>query len=167
MIACLDVNYSDTVAYAAAVTFHNWSDANAAEEKIIHVHNVEPYKSGQFFRRELPCLIKILQTLPPMKTVIIDGYVWLDGVSKLGLGAFLYQALNEQIAVVGVAKTKLHGADQAYKVLRGNSIRPLFVTAAGIQPELAAEHVRSMHGKYRIPTLLARVDYLCRHGQVA
>jgi len=47
-------------------------------------------------------------------------------------------------------------------VLRGDSRRPLYVTAAGLDPAAAALHVRSMHGPFRIPTLLKRVDQLCR-----
>lgn len=69
---------------------------------------------------------------------------WLDGVSKPGLGAHLYQALDGQVAVVGVAKTKLQGADRACEVIRGASRRPLFVTAVGIPPELAAGYVRQI-----------------------
>lgn len=167
MIACLDVSYHNDVAYAAAVIFRNWPDANAVDEKVIRIPDVQPYEPGRFFRRELPCLLAVLKTLLPIHSAIIDGYVWLDGVSKPGLGAHLYQALDGQVAVVGVAKTKLQGADRACEVIRGTSRRPLFVTAVGLPPELAAEYVRSMHGKYRMPTLLARVDYLSRHGQAA
>jgi deoxyribonuclease V len=47
-------------------------------------------------------------------------------------------------------------------VLRGGSARPLYVTAAGLSADEAARRVRDMHGPYRIPTLLKRVDQLCR-----
>jgi deoxyribonuclease V len=97
--------------------------------------------------------------------VIVDGYVWLDGSGKPGLGGHLFQALGERVTVVGIAKTPLHGADGAHEVLRGSSQRPLFVTAAGIPADVAAEHVRAMHGAHRIPTLLSRVDALCRRGE--
>jgi deoxyribonuclease V len=163
MLACLDVNYHETIGVAAAVTFRDWSDASAVDEKVLQLSDIQPYQPGQFFRRELPCLLAVLKTLPPVEIVIVDGYVWLDRASKPGLGGHLYHALKERVAVVGVAKSRFHGADAASEVTRGESRRPLFVTAAGMQAELAAEFVRSMHGKYRIPTLLARADYLCRH----
>ncbi len=162
MIACLDVDYRDGGAYAAGLAFLNWSDASPATEKVILVEAVHPYQPGQFFRRELPCLLVVLRELPPVSVVIVDGYVWLDGVSVAGLGAHLYQALAGRVAVVGVAKTRFAGAGAAVEVVRGRSTRPLFVTAAGMSTQRAAERVRSMHGPNRIPTLLKRVDFLCR-----
>jgi deoxyribonuclease V len=63
--------------------------------------------------------------------------------------------------VVGVAKRPFRGAP-ALEVLRGASARPLYVTAIGIDAAHAADGVRRMHGAHRIPTLLTRVDRLCR-----
>jgi deoxyribonuclease V len=163
MIACLDVAYGNAAGYAAGVTFCRWADANPVEERVVQVSNVQAYEPGQFFRRELPCLMAVLKGLPPMDLVIVDGYVWLGDSNKPGLGAHLYQALGERTAVVGVAKTKFEGAESASEVVRGRSTRLRFITAAGMSPECAAEHVRSMHGPYRVPTLLKRVDELCRH----
>jgi deoxyribonuclease V len=165
MIACLDVAYGYAAAYASGLTFERWVDANALEERVVQVSNVQAYEPGQFFRRELPCLLAILKVLPPVDVVIVDGYVWLGGANKPGLGAHLYQALGERTFVVGIAKTKFKGANSACEVVRGRSTRPLFITAAGMSPEYAAEHVRSMHGPYRIPTLLKRADVLCRKAQ--
>jgi deoxyribonuclease V len=162
MIACLDVDYREAAAYAAALAFHNWADATPATETVIPVVGVHPYQPGQFFRRELPCLLVVLRELPPVTVVVVDGYVWLDGVSVAGLGAHLYQALVGKIAVIGVAKTRFARAAAAVEVFRGRSTRPLFVTAAGMSAQKAAEHIRSMHGPNRIPTLLKRVDSLCR-----
>ncbi len=165
MIACLDVAYGDAEAHAAGVSFRNWTDAIPLEERVAAVAKVALCQPGQFFRRELPCLLAVLRVLPPVDVVIVDGYVWLGAGNHPGLGAHLYQALGEHTAVVGVAKTRFKGADFAREVVRGRSTRPLFITAAGMSPEYAAEHVRSMHGPYRMPTLLKRVDSLCRHAQ--
>lgn len=164
MIACLDVDYRETEACAAAVTFLDWGDASSREERVVRIPDVQPYEPGQFFRRELPCLLEVLKTLPELSTIIIDGYVWLDGASKPGLGAHLHEALGGSVPVIGVAKTSFKGSDFARQVIRGASIKPLFVTAAGMDVQLAAEWIRSMHGPYRIPTLLSRVDHLCRNG---
>jgi deoxyribonuclease V len=163
MIACLDVDYRDAVACAAGVTFRDWRDADTVDERVIYVGAVEPYAPGQFFRRELPCLLAILRALPPVRVVVVDGYVWLDGAAKAGLGAHLYHALAEQIPIIGVAKTRFRGAEGACELIRGESRRPLFITAAGMETECAAEHVRAMPGRHRIPRLIARADYLCRN----
>jgi len=96
--------------------------------------------------------------------VIVDGYVWLDANGTPGLGGHLYEALAGKVTVVGVAKTVFRGAGWAIPVTRGSSAVPLFVTAAGIDPKRAAEELKVMHGPYRLPTLLKRVDRLCRQG---
>lgn len=163
MIACLDVHYAETVAYAAAITFEDWTAATALEEKVVRVDDIQPYVPGEFYRRELPCLQAVLQALPPLEVVVIDGYVWLGG-SKPGLGAHLHQALGSAVAVIGVAKTKFASAEDACEILRGTSQRPLYITAAGMSEEQAAEHIRSMDGEHRTPTLLKRADFLCRNA---
>jgi deoxyribonuclease V len=164
MIACLDVHYRDPLGIAAAVTFGDWPDADALGERVVQVPEVAPYESGRFYVRELPCLLAVLETLPPLETVVVDGYVWLDAPDKPGLGGHLFHALGERVAVVGIAKTRLHGAAGVQEVLRGTSQRPLFVSAAGLSAEIAAEHVRTMHGEHRIPRMLSKVDALCRRG---
>jgi deoxyribonuclease V len=63
-----------------------------------------------------------------------------------------------------VAKSHSAGVQVARPVVRGTSRRPLWVTAAGIGPDTAADRVRGMHGPFRVPTLLKRVDHLCRQG---
>jgi hypothetical protein len=55
-------------------------------------------------------------------------------------------------------------SDFAERLFRGGSSRPLFITAAGIAPDIAAGYLRKMAGAHRIPTLLKRVDRLCRQG---
>jgi deoxyribonuclease V len=123
---------------------------------------VEPYQSGQFYRRELPCILAVLKSLPELaQVIIIDGYVWL-GDHRPGLGAHLYEALGQQVAVVGVAKTRFVRAEPVELVLRGRSRSPLYVTAVGMDLAEAASRIRTMHGSYRIPTLLKRVDQLSR-----
>jgi deoxyribonuclease V len=164
MIACLDVDYRDDAAFAAGIVFGDWPDANPLDEKIVRVTGIPPYQSGKFFRRELPCLLSILKVLPSVGVIIIDGYVWLDG--KAGLGAYLHRALEGRVTVIGVAKTKFRRASAARVVRRGCSTRPLFITAAGMSAEQAAECICSMHGPHRIPALLQRVDRLCRRAAI-
>jgi deoxyribonuclease V len=128
----------------------------------MQVSDVEPYQSGQFYRRELPCILAVLKSLSELpQAIIIDGYVWL-GEQQPGLGAYLYEALERRAAVIGVAKTRFLQAEPVELVLRGRSRSPLYVTAAGMDVAEAARHIRAMHGPYRIPTLLKRVDQLSR-----
>lgn len=162
MLASLDVSYRGDSALAAAVLFRSWIDTQPARELTIHIQPVAPYVPGEFYRRELPCLLAVLaQIEEPLETVVIDGYVWLSAEGKPGLGAHLYKALGHKMAVIGVAKTVFCGAP-AIAVQRGRALRPLYVSAAGISAETAAEHIHNMHGVYRIPTLLKRADELCR-----
>jgi len=53
----------------------------------------------------------------------------------------------------------------AVEVLRGNSARPLFITAAGMPLAQAAELTRRMAGPFRLPDALRRADLLARTGQ--
>jgi deoxyribonuclease V len=163
MFAAVDVDYDQTNARAACVLFREWTDEHAAFEHVLSATNVAPYEPGAFYRRELPVLQSVLAVAPhQFHTVIVDGYVWLDREhERAGLGAHLHAALDGRVAVIGVAKTKFEGAP-ATDVLRGSSLRPLYVTSVGTDHASAVSGVRSMHGAYRMPTLLRRVDALAR-----
>lgn len=164
MIACLDVDYRDLGAVAAGLWFRQWQDGASSAEVVLAVERVAPYRSGELYRRELPGLLAVLEQGPPAEIVVVDGYVWLDGERQPGLGAHLFRALGEKGAVVGVAKTRYSGATLAQELRRGTSRSPLSVSAAGMEAAEAARHIAEMHGPYRIPTLLKRVDRLCRQG---
>lgn len=122
----------------------------------------EAYEPGAFYRRELPLLLAVLARLPaPPDVLVIDGFVWLDGAGRKGLGAHLHEETG--IPVIGVAKTGFHEAERfSLPVRRGASDRPLFVTAAGLDPAEAAAWIARMHGAHRLPTLLSRADALAR-----
>jgi deoxyribonuclease V len=162
-LVCVDVDYRESVAVAAAVLFHAWGDESPAREVVVPIREVQPYVPGQFYRRELPCLLRVLGALATRpEVVVVDGYVWLGPENEPGLGAVLYEALSREAAVIGCAKTPFRGSTNGVEVIRGGSRSPLFVTAAGMDPTEAADHIRSMHGAWRIPTLLSRVDRLAR-----
>ena len=61
-----------------------------------------------------------------------------------------------------MAKNAYRGSAFAEAVVRGESKKPLYVTARGIDQTAAARWVEQMHGAYRIPTLLKLVDRLVR-----
>ena len=121
-----------------------------------------PTEPGHFYRRELPHLLRVLAGVQePLEAIIVDGYVWL-GADKPGLGAHLYEALCRAVPVIGVAKTPYVTTGPALPIVRGQSLRPLLITAIGMETATAAEHIRRMHGASRMPYLLTQVDRLSR-----
>lgn len=161
MILACDVDYRETEAVAAGVWFCGWSASQAETEVVATFGEVAPYQPGEFFRRELPCLLGVLARGPAADVVVVDGYVWL-GPGRAGLGAYLHAALDGRVVVVGVAKTRFAGATDTVRVCRGNSRAPLYVTAAGVSAAEAAGWVAGMHGPYRLPTMLKQADQLAR-----
>ena len=163
MIACIDVGYQEKSALAACVTISDWKASAPVASHSVVIQNVEEYVPGLFYKRELPCIEAVLHDLGARPDVIvIDGYVWLDAQGKKGLGAHLFELLNGAIPVIGVAKTSFATATNAIEVFRGQSSRPLWVTAIGTNEFDAAKLVRSMHGNHRIPTILTLVDRLSK-----
>ena len=167
-IAFLDVGYKGARARAACVLTESWESRSPGSIRVQDIEAVEAYEPGSFYRRELPCLLAILRALPSLpEIVVVDGYVWLASVGRPGLGAHLYDALGHGAAVVGIAKTAFAGAESCpavVRVLRGRSRSPLFVTAAGIDPDVAAQCVRRMAGNHRIPEIVKLTDRLSRGG---
>ena len=165
MIAITDVHYGEQQATAACVV-GDWSAEIAAREWTTTTSPIAEYQPGEFYKRELPCLVDVLAQadLDELEAIVIDGYVWLDGDSREGLGAHLWDALDRLVPIVGVAKNPFGDCSFATPVKRGDSERPLFVTAAGMSQSAAAARVEAMHGPYRVPTLLRRADQLCRGG---
>ena len=163
---CVDVDYRSDRVVAAAVGFHAWTDdAPAYERTKVSFEPPADYEPGSFYRRELPHLLAVLDDVPePITadtTIVIDGYVWLDAGAK-GLGAHLHDAHPAHPTVVGVAKRPWRGGAAGSSVVRGDSKTPLYVTAIGMNLAVAAAAVVSMHGPFRTPTLLKRVDRLAR-----
>jgi deoxyribonuclease V len=167
MLACVDVDYrgSEGPAVASCVVCEDWDSSESREEHVAFISGVAPYAPGQFYQRELPCILQVLAKVQaPLDAVLVDGHVWLDDRGSPGLGAHLYRALEEQVPVIGIAKSPFDSSRGQERVLRAESRRPLFVSAAGMDLDVAAENVRRMHGAHRIPTLLARADQLCRRS---
>jgi len=163
MILAVDVQYSNNNAVAGGVVFESWQDEKAQKECTSLIEGVVRYEPGKFYKRELPCILKLIEEhhLKP-ETIVVDGYVFLDGCSKAGLGKYLYDVLNGEVAVVGVAKRRYQYMGAPYEVYRGTSSRPLYVTAVGMDIEEAKENVLAMHGTHRLPILIKRVDQICR-----
>jgi deoxyribonuclease V len=167
MILALDVQYVDNIGFVSGILFSHWQDPSP--QQIIHhkEENIHGYIPGEFYKRELPCLLGLIHKLDLsiIDTLIIDGFVLLNNEGKPGLGMYLYNALNNSIPVIGVAKSDFYNNElNTVKVYRGQSQSPLYVGSVGIDKEMAAEYIKQMHGEFRIPTLLKMVDSLARQA---
>lgn len=164
----LDVFYNDigdeSIAKVSAIRFQGIEHTEILSEHIVIVENVAPYESGQFYKREMPCLLAMLEKIDdPYDVIIIDGYVFLDGVNKPGLGKYLYDSLAVKKPVIGIAKNHFYDISEDYAVWRGISKHPLYVTSVGIEVDEAKSLVGRLAGKHRMPTMVTAVDQLGRN----
>ncbi len=169
MIYCFDTYYKENYANTAVVGIKKWNDENPSFKMLEITHNINDYESGAFYKKELPCILSIIKNIdlnPQEDVLIVDGYVFLSDDKKLGLGGYLYNKLDREIPVIGVAKNNFFNICNFKKeVYRGCSKKPLYITTVGIELEHAAKCIQSMSGAYRIPTILKYVDRLGREQQ--
>jgi deoxyribonuclease V len=159
----VDVHYLGTGGVrAAAVLAADATFACVQAERAAVVTWVPSYRPGEFYLRELPPLRAVLDDLSGLGLLVVDGYADLDPGGRPGLGAHAHAEFG--IPVIGVAKTAFHAATHAVPVLRGTSASPLFVTAAGMPRDEAADLVRHMAGQHRLPDAIRRADTLARTG---
>jgi len=163
MILAVDVDYRENQeAHVAGVLFGSWQDSHPKEVITTTLKNVAEYQSGAFYKRELPCILALLEKVEvELDCIVVDGYVFL-GEQKKGLGAYLYEALDRKIPIIGVAKSPFRGIAKESFIYRGESKKPLYISSVGIELDRAKEAIASMDGKFRIPRLLKEVDRLCR-----
>ncbi len=163
MIITIDVDYKNNgTAKVAGVLFNSYADEKAIEIKTTTLEKVAPYESGSFYKRELPCILQLLSKINcKLETIIIDGYVSLSA-NKKGLGMYLYERLNKQTPIIGVAKNAFDGISTKTNLFRGDSKKPLYITTAGMELDRAKTLIKLMHGKYRFPTLIKLADKVCR-----
>ena len=157
----VDVHYPDSGgARVALVLASDQRFATIVAERVVWLETAQPYQPGNFYTRELPAIVAVLDSLPRPRLLIVDGYCDLDPDGRPGLGSHVYHELG--IPVVGVAKTAFHSATHALEVRRGMAARPLYVTAAGVDIDEAVRLVAAMSGPHRLPDALRRVDALAR-----
>src|ERR1700733_9404495 len=166
VFVAVDVHYLPAGgARAAAVVAADMTFGDLLADRTAYVPEIRPYRPGQFYLRELPPLHVVLDGLQQMRLLVVDGYADLDPAGRPGLGAHAHAEFG--VPVIGVAKTAFHTATHAVPVLRGTSARPLFVPAAGMPRDEAAELVRHMAGQHRLPNAIRRADTLARTGPAA
>ena len=162
----VDVQYlHGGAARAAAVAAGERGFSRVTRTRTAMVLAGAPYKPGQFYLRELPPLRAVIPSGADLALIVIDGYVDLDPGGRPGLGAYVHAEFGAP--VIGVAKTRFRTATHAAQVFRGQSSRPLYVTAAGMAVAEAACAVSEMAGQFRLPDALKLADRLARGVEVA
>lgn len=166
MILAFDTYYFDQKAKTICLEFAEWHEDKNFKIHSETIDNVEEYIPGEFYKRELPCILSLLRKidLSTIDVIIVDGFVYLNDENKHGLGGHLYEKLNKEIPIIGVAKTNFASIEKNKKALyRGDSKKPLYITSIGIDLDAAYKKVESMAGEYRIPTLLKELDRLTKN----
>ncbi|WP_298893678.1 endonuclease V [uncultured Psychroserpens sp.] len=161
MYLALDVHYKSNYAKSVGLTFLNKSDNEPQETFIETIEHIAPYQPGEFYKRELPCLLQVISklNLETINAILVDGHVYVDNDGHYGLGGYLYEALEQKVPIIGVAKRAFHTNKETVKmVFRGASNNPLHISAIGLDLETAAQFVLNMHGNHRHPTLLKILD---------
>ncbi|WP_295791910.1 endonuclease V [Mucilaginibacter sp.] len=165
MILAFDSYYFDGKAKTVCLEFEGWADIDNFNVYTEVLEHVAEYVPGEFYKRELPCILSLLGKINTenVSAIIVDGYVFLDDDGKLGLGGHLYEAITHRWPVIGVAKSNFATVDKLkMPVYRGVSSNPLFISSIGMDAEIAAAHIKSMSGKFRMPTLLKKLDQLTK-----
>ncbi|MGH3404904.1 MAG: hypothetical protein ACRDRJ_20710 [Streptosporangiaceae bacterium] len=160
MCGAVDVHYLSTGgARAAAVLAADAAFAHVLAERTAVAARVPPYRPGEFYLRELPCAARgpgrseragpascrrLRRPGPPAA-----GPAW----ARMPTAEF-------GIPVIGLAKSRFRTTIRAVPVQRGSSLRPLFVTASGMPAADAADLVRRMAGRYRLPDALRRANHV-------
>ncbi|UZJ66351.1 endonuclease V [Sphingobacterium sp. KU25419] len=115
MLFAIDVYYYEDSTKIVGVLF-DWKDQVPQRFIVIQTDKADDYVPGEFYKRELPCLLKIINEVDirEMEAIIVDGHIYIEeGV--YGLGGKLYEALNQQVPIIGVAKNSFHSNKSTIK----------------------------------------------------
>ncbi|WP_439479127.1 endonuclease V [Chryseobacterium aquaticum] len=165
MIYAFDTYYYEDFAKTVCIAFEDWLSDVEKEIFAEKTKITSDYESGAFYKRELPCILSLLAKIKLHENdiIIVDGFVTLNNDGKMGLGGYLFEALDQKIPIIGIAKNDFSAPDDKRRtVLRGESKTPLYLTAMGIDVDEIKIKLEKMHGNYRIPTLLKKLDQLTR-----
>ncbi len=165
MILCFDTYYFDNKAKTVCIAFKTWTTESDYTVYSEVIEGIEEYIPGEFYKRELPCILSLFKKIKyeKIEAIVVDGFVYLDDNYKLGLGGHLYNYLEKKIPIIGVAKSNFASIANCKRELkRGKSENPLFITSVGIDTDEAVRHINNMAGDFRIPTLLKHLDTLTK-----
>lgn len=157
----IDVSYQENTAKVVGGFFENWYDEKLKIISKKTVINTQEYISGEFYKRELPCILEFLKDykIEQIELIIIDGFVFLNDDNKKGLGAYLFESLEKKVPIIGVAKTSFHNnKTNVINIYRGDSKKPLYISSIGIEPLKASDLIKNMFGNYRMPDIIKLID---------
>lgn len=154
-ILIVNINFQESVDTVAGVLFTKWGSGRAESVLISNVENTESYIGGEIFGRELKIVNTLLEQCKAKPDyILLNGLVYSDGHSEPGFGKRLFDELGGDVSVIGVMQKQIKGLPEECQLCRGESGTPLFVTSVGVELMKAKELITSMHGKFRLPTLL-------------
>ncbi|PHI18050.1 endonuclease V [Lewinellaceae bacterium SD302] len=165
LIYLFDSYYTEGFVTTACIGITEWRSEDIEFEKMNFSEITSKYVSGQFYKRELPGILELLDDvkLKSDDYIVLDGYVYLDDIGTRGLGGYLFEELENSIPIIGVAKNRYKSiGDKCIELLRGESKKPLYVTSAGIEIEKSSEYILLMSGEFRIPKMFKLVDTISR-----
>ncbi|RKN85951.1 endonuclease V [Paenibacillus ginsengarvi] len=170
MIIAVDVFYGENRAKSVGVLFERWEDSKPLDVIASYTDSPHEYEPGLFYKRELPCIQELMKLtdISQIDTIVVDGYVYLNKEKKPGLGHYVYTNYAGKIPVIGVAKTAFRDNEAeavVRTIYRGISTKPLYITAVGMELEVAAAQIRNMYGEYRFPYLLKLLDQQTKETQ--
>lgn len=178
MILLTDVFYNEELnsAHIAAIAISDWSSDTIIKSWEIDKNGIDcEYIPGQFYKREMPCLIDLWKQIDDndksqISTIIVDGFydIW-NG--KSGLGHHFHDWLTENgydVEVVGIAKSPCRETSEftlpVYRTEESKTSKcrsALWVNGSNMSNDYQTK-VLNMSGKYRIPTMIKAVDKLSR-----
>ncbi len=159
MILITDTWYSpdDTWCRVAGITLDRVDARQVWQEHAVTLSDVHRYEPGSLYKREMPGILALIDTLPKRPDiVIIDGYCSLG--DQDGMGNRLYKTSG--IPVIGVAKTPFQGG-APYHWDRPTG-KPLYVSSAGISLCEALALLNQLESPHRIPVMIQRADQWSR-----
>ena len=166
MILAIDVYYFEDKAKTVGVLFE-WDDAEPREIITSYSNTIDEYIPGEFYRRELPCIEKLIKkiNLNAIELIIIDGHVYVDNNFNYGLGGYVWESLNKTKPIIGVAKNSFYSnKETTIELFRGKSKKALFISSIGIENTVATHYILNMKGEFRIPSILKKLDQITKEN---
>ncbi len=133
MILASDAQYAKNNALVAGLLFPDWTLDDIDQQILKKIDDIAPYEPSDFYKRELLCILSLLDEVDvSLKVIIADGFVTIGSAKKNGLGMHLYNTIQQTTPIVGVAKKLFIGTPYKCQILRGKSNNPLYITSVGI-----------------------------------
>ena len=161
--------YSETDCYTVGFVFSHWNSKRPDYILESTVTEFSPYIPGEFYKRELPGILSIVQkvNLREFDTIILDGFTNLidnSGDFIPGLGERLESeiTIHNNLSIIGVAKTLFGKSDlYSYPLYRGSAKNPLWISitsGSSIDLNTAYNRINSMYGDNKLPDILKQLD---------